>query len=120
MRSVVLCIVFACMAACGPAGEKQRQEEAINRGEAAPGAAAIPPSDSFAADCTSSGGVWNATAQQCAVTQAMCSNVGEWRDGIGCVLPSVDANGCSGVGGLGMVGDACVITYATRKFATQI
>ncbi|MEO8012377.1 MAG: hypothetical protein ABI650_12080 [Dokdonella sp.] len=121
LHGVLVGFALAAVAACSsPAADKQREEEAINRGEALPGAPVATPEDAFANDCTSSAGLWNATTQHCTVTQAMCTTLGEWRDSIGCVLPAVDASGCSGTSGHGMVGDACVITYVTRELATQI
>lgn len=120
LQSVLLGALVAGVVACSPAADKQRQEEAINRGEAVPGAPAAAPADDFVTGCTSSGGVYDATTEHCTVTAAMCANVGEWREGVGCVMPSLDATTCTGMDGLRMVGDACVITYATREYLNAI
>jgi hypothetical protein len=117
---VLIGALVAASVACSPAADKQRQEEAINRGEAVPGAPVAVPADEFASGCASSGGVYDAATQHCTVTAAMCANLGEWRDGIGCVMTSMDATACTGMSGLKMVGDACVITHATREFLNAI
>ncbi len=119
-RFVIIAVALALLAACNKADQKQSEEEAINRGEAVPGAAAAAPQDEFITGCTDAGGVYNATAQHCTVTAAMCASLGEWRDGVGCVMPSMDATACTDMSGLRMVGDVCVITYATRELITTI
>lgn len=110
----------AAFVACSPAADKQREEEAINRGEVPAGTPAAAPQDEFVSGCASSGGTYDAATQHCTVTPAMCANLGEWRDGVGCVMTSLDATTCTGMSGFKMVGDACVMTHATRDTLNAI
>ena len=117
---VLVGALVASTVACSPAADKQRQEEAINRGDVAADVPTAAPVDEFASGCASSGGVYDAATEHCTVTVAMCANLGEWRDGVGCVMTSLDATACTGMSGFKMVGDACVITHATRDYLNAI
>lgn len=116
----IIVVALTLLAACSKTDQKQAEEEAINRGEAVPGATTAAPPDEFISGCTSAGGVYDTVAQHCTVTAAMCASLGEWRDGVGCVMPSMDATACTDMSGLRMVGDVCVITFATRELLTTI
>lgn len=124
-----LCPLLA-LVACGksenasPLAEKQRQEEAINRGDAAPAA------DAGSVACKRAGGDWKAGAQQCAMTRAMCggNNAGTWADGVGCSLDVADHAACTalvGNGGLdGFTGVSwsqgrCVMAFMTSAELAQ-
>ena len=120
LPGMLIGVLAAALVACSPAADKQRQEEAINRGETVPAAPAAAPQDEFASGCASSGGTYDAATGHCTVTATMCANVGEWRDGVGCVMASMDASTCAATSGLKMVGDACVMTHATRETLNAI
>jgi hypothetical protein len=69
--------------------------------------------------CASSKGIWNTSNDTCAVTKAACEGLGEWEDGLGCVLPSINAAECNGGEGMQAIGSACVIIYMTVDETTQ-
>ena len=116
-RIALLAALVGAVGACSPAADRQREEAAINRGESAP---AAQPVDSFATACAQAGGSWDATLAHCKVTSPMCARFGEWRDGIGCVVPSTDAGSCEGMSGLERVGDTCVIAHVSQDDLTHI
>lgn len=121
-----LLALVACSEKPGPLAEKQRQEEAINRGEAAPATAA----NAHAAACKRAGGDWKAGTQQCAMTRAMCggNTAGTWVNGVGCSMDVADEAECTalvGTGGLdGFTGiqwsqGRCVMAFMTSDELAQ-
>lgn len=65
---------------------------------------------SFEASCKRIGGAWQNEPQQCALTEALCANFGQWVEQTGCIMASVEPTDCVGLSGLQIVDDQCVIT----------
>lgn len=65
---------------------------------------------SFGTSCKRIGGAWQNETQQCAVTEALCANFGQWVEQTGCIVASVEPTDCVGLSGLQIVEDQCVIT----------
>ncbi len=119
LRGFAFAVAFATLSACSErAAEAQHREPAIGRGESAP-AAGTANGDPGESACAKAGGQWQAEAQRCAVTEAMCANFGQWHEGAGCVMASVGPAECVGMSGLQVVGDSCVITHLAGDEMTQ-
>ena len=114
MRKSLRCIALAvsmvsALAACSPAADKQREEQAIATGEAKPASS----SDPSEAACGRAKGTWDSATSHCNVTPAMCADTGTgtWREGTGCVV-AVDAQeACVGFNGMRWSQDTCVIDF---------
>lgn len=101
--------MVAALAACGPAEDKQREEQAIATGEAQPASS----SDPSAAACGRAKGTWDSAASHCNVTPAMCADTGTgaWLDGTGCVVAVDSQEACVGFNGMRWSQDTCVIDF---------
>lgn len=116
-----LIAMFACvlLAGCNPAGDQQRAEEKLNRGEAS--TAATTP-ESFEAACTRVGGSWSVDQQNCGVTQALCTAIGSgtWTEGTGCTLNVGEEAECTGFSGIHWTGTTCVLASIDSNELSQV
>ena len=120
---VVVCIAVLLLSsvACDRTADKQRQEEAINRG--VPTAEIIAMNNkTFKVACERAGGGWQATTSRCATTAVMCPSPGEWNDAIGCVFSDLGAAECGELESQGMqlVGEVCAITDISSEQFEQL
>ena len=101
-RALLVCLLSGVPAIA--AGDQAGNEAPERRGESI---------------CESNKGIWNTSNNTCAVTREACEDLGVWEDGMGCVLPSINAAQCNSGGGMQAIGNACVIIYMTVDETTQ-
>lgn len=118
LRAVGVFAALLLVAACSDrAADKQREEEAIARGEA-PAASATGNVDTALKSCAQLGGEWQAGAGQCTLTAALCANsgAGSWHEGVGCVATNItQESDCTGFGGMQWNGSQCVLAFLDRN-----
>lgn len=119
MRPASVLTLLAALSACDAAADKQRQEEAIARGE--PPAAGRTASDPAQVACARAHGKWSLGHDRCELTREMCegASAGTWREGIGCTLAVESAADCVGFGGVRWAQDACVLDWLDRNEVLQ-
>ena len=117
-----IAVLMLSSAACDRTADKQRQEEAINRGEVPAAQTQAMANTGFKGACERAGGDWQAATSRCAMTAAMCPSPGEWDDAIGCVLPSISADECKDMEnqGIHLVGEVCAITDLSSEQFEQL
>lgn len=105
-RSVMLASCIVLLHACSERAAEPANAQALDRTTTV----SASGDTSFEASCKRIGGQWQNDANQCAVTEALCANFGQWVEQTGCIVASVEPADCVGLSGLQIVGDQCVIT----------
>ncbi len=102
MLLAALCLAVVALSACDRAGDAQKREEAINRGDAS--------AQPTARLCQRVHGKWLDDSQRCTMTQASCAAFGAtWNDDAGCLVRGAERDACSSADGTAAVDGKCVI-----------
>ncbi len=120
---VVVTVWLLALTGCSdPAAQTQRDEEAVNRGDAPSAAMQDRALKSFESACTGAGGSWQKATKQCGMSAAMCADPGTWNEKIGCVYSTVSAADCGEMShqGLHMVGGVCALTAVSSEQFDQL
>ena len=73
--------------------------------------------------CHAVHGEWLADTRRCGMTEPLCKQSGgEWQPGTGCEMPSVaaDEDHCTGMSGLHVIKDRCVMVDLSREDLEQM